>query len=58
MPKKDPFREGSDASQSIEHFQHHYGWITGEILRRSNKTGGFLDLEKIVNEAWALVLKA
>lgn len=58
MPRKVPFREGPDASQPIRPFQHRYGRITGEILRRSNKTSRISELEKMANEAWTLGLKA
>lgn len=58
MPRKDPFREAYDASKPIRPFQHRYGRITGEILRRSNKTSGLSELEKMANEAWVLGLKA
>ncbi|XP_077243813.1 galactosyltransferase family protein isoform X1 [Tasmannia lanceolata] len=58
MPQKEPFRAGIGGSQPIKPLQHRYGRITGEILRRRNKTNDLSELEKMANEAWSLGLKA
>ncbi|XP_058071552.1 hydroxyproline O-galactosyltransferase GALT2-like isoform X2 [Magnolia sinica] len=58
MPWKEPFRVETSGSQLVMHRQSHYGRITGEILRRMNRTNGLTELEKMADEAWALGLKA
>uniref|UniRef100_A0A2P2Q2T9 Putative beta-1 3-galactosyltransferase 20 n=1 Tax=Rhizophora mucronata TaxID=61149 RepID=A0A2P2Q2T9_RHIMU len=58
MPKKGPLEEERGGSKPIKLLQHPYGRITGEIMRRRNRTADFSVLERMADEAWTLGLKA
>ncbi|KAG9439394.1 hypothetical protein H6P81_019559 [Aristolochia fimbriata] len=58
MPRKEPVQEGNGVLRPIRPFQNRYGRITGEIMRRRNKTSNLSDLEKMADEAWTLGMKA
>nr|DAD33925.1 TPA_asm: hypothetical protein HUJ06_012776 [Nelumbo nucifera] len=58
MPRKEPFREQQGKSLSIKPLQYHFGRITGEIMRRRNKTMDLSVLERMADEAWTLGQKA
>ncbi|XP_010275035.1 PREDICTED: hydroxyproline O-galactosyltransferase GALT2-like [Nelumbo nucifera] len=58
MPRKEPFEEEASKSPTIKPLQHHYGRITGEIMRRRNKTMDLSVLERMADEAWTLGNKA
>ncbi|XAR72511.1 Galactosylxylosylprotein 3-beta-galactosyltransferase [Bertholletia excelsa] len=58
MPQKEPLKDGKGGSPPIKPLQHRYGRITGEIMRRMNRTIDLSVLEKMANEAWTLGLKA
>ncbi|XP_021294685.1 hydroxyproline O-galactosyltransferase GALT2 [Herrania umbratica] len=57
-PSKEPLEEGKGRLQPIKPLQHRYGRITGEIMRRMNKTSELSVLERMADEAWTLGLKA
>ncbi|PON37076.1 Glycosyl transferase [Parasponia andersonii] len=57
-PSKEPLEEGRNGSVPIRPLQHRYGRITGEILRRRNRTNDLSMLERMADEAWTLGLKA
>lgn len=61
-PSKEPLEEEEDGKNGpavpIKPLQHKYGRITGEIMRRRNRTVGLSVLEKMADEAWTLGLKA
>ncbi|KAH7545190.1 hypothetical protein FEM48_Zijuj01G0067600 [Ziziphus jujuba var. spinosa] len=57
-PNKEPLEEGKNGSLSIKPLQYKYGRITGEILRRRNRTNDLTVLERMADEAWTLGLKA
>ncbi|KAF2316749.1 hypothetical protein GH714_042090 [Hevea brasiliensis] len=57
MPSKEPLQEVKEVSKPIKPLQHRYGRITGEIMRRRNRTSDLSVLEKLA-EAWILGLKA
>ncbi|XP_068657105.1 hydroxyproline O-galactosyltransferase GALT2 [Aristolochia californica] len=58
MPRKESIQEGNGGLRPIRPFQNHYGRITGEIMRRRNKTSNLSDLEQMADEAWTLGMKA
>ncbi|KAF5738334.1 Galactosyltransferase family protein isoform 1 [Tripterygium wilfordii] len=58
MPKKEHQGEENGGARSIKPIQHKYGRITGEIMRQMNRTSDFSVLERMVDEAWTLGLKA
>ncbi|XP_065857280.1 hydroxyproline O-galactosyltransferase GALT2 [Euphorbia lathyris] len=58
MPMKEPLEEVKGLSKSIKPLQHPYGRITGEVMRRRNRTINLSILEKMADEAWTLGLKA
>ncbi|KAJ9153138.1 hypothetical protein P3X46_026614 [Hevea brasiliensis] len=58
MPSKEPLQEVKEVSKPIKPLQHRYGRITGEIMRRRNRTSDLSVLEKLAEEAWILGLKA
>ncbi|XVF40063.1 hypothetical protein PTKIN_Ptkin01aG0082300 [Pterospermum kingtungense] len=57
-PSEEPLEEGKAGVQPIKPLQHRYGRITGEIMRRMNKTSEYSVLERMADEAWTLGLKA
>lgn len=57
-PSKEPLKEGKNGSAPIKPFKHRYGRITGEIMRRRNRTNDLSMLERMADEAWTLGLKA
>ncbi|XP_022720242.1 hydroxyproline O-galactosyltransferase GALT2-like isoform X2 [Durio zibethinus] len=57
-PSKEPLEEEKGVVQPIKPLQHPYGRITGEIMRRMNKTSELSVLERMADEAWTLGLKA
>ncbi|XP_039009155.1 hydroxyproline O-galactosyltransferase GALT2-like [Hibiscus syriacus] len=57
-PTEEPLEEGRGGVKPIKPLQHPYGRITGEILRRMNKTSELSVLERMAEEAWTLGLKA
>ncbi|XP_050287834.1 hydroxyproline O-galactosyltransferase GALT2 isoform X2 [Quercus robur] len=58
MPSKEPLEERKNGSPPIKPLQHRYGRITGEIMKRRNRTTGLSVLERMADEAWTLGLKA
>ncbi|KAF5944824.1 hypothetical protein HYC85_018901 [Camellia sinensis] len=58
MIREEPLEETKGESQPIKPLQHRYGRITGEIMKRRNKTIGLSVLEIMADEAWTLGLKA
>ncbi|EEF31313.1 transferase, transferring glycosyl groups, putative [Ricinus communis] len=58
MPSKEPLEEVKGESKPIKPLQHPYGRITGEILKRRNRTSDLSILERMADEAWTLGLKA
>ncbi|KAK9267448.1 hypothetical protein L1049_009874 [Liquidambar formosana] len=58
MPWKKPVEEERGGSRPIKPLQHRYGRITGEIMRRRNRTSDLSVLERMADEAWTLGLKA
>ncbi|KAK9085919.1 hypothetical protein Sjap_026330 [Stephania japonica] len=44
--------------KQIKPLQHRYGRITGEIMRRMNRTSELSSLERLADEAWTLGMKA
>ncbi|CAI0545409.1 unnamed protein product [Linum tenue] len=58
MPSKEPVEEVKGESKPLKPLQHRYGRITGEVMRRMNRTSGFSTLEKMADEAWTLGLRA
>ncbi|XP_043807219.1 hydroxyproline O-galactosyltransferase GALT2 isoform X2 [Manihot esculenta] len=58
MPSKEPLQEVKEVSKPIKPLQHRYGRITGEIMRRKNRTSDLSVLERLADEAWILGLKA
>lgn len=57
-PRKEPLEVGKNGSQTIRPLQHRYGRITGEIMKRRNRTIDRSVLERMAEEAWLLGLKA
>lgn len=57
-PTEEPLEEGRDGVQPIKPLKHLYGRITGEVMRRMNKTSELSVLERMADEAWTLGLKA
>ncbi|XWS16023.1 hypothetical protein CRYUN_Cryun34aG0050600 [Craigia yunnanensis] len=57
-PSKEPLEEETGGVQPIKPLQHRYGRITGEIMRRMNKSVELSVLERMADEAWTLGLKA
>lgn len=58
MPRKEPVEEEKNGSQPLKPLQHRYGRITGEIMRRRNRTSELSVLERMADEAWTLGLMA
>lgn len=58
MPSKEPLQERKNGSRTIKPLQHRYGRITGEIMKRRNRTMDLSVLERMADEAWTLGLKA
>ncbi|CAK9149074.1 unnamed protein product [Ilex paraguariensis] len=58
MPREEALEEKKGGLRSIKPLQHHYGRITGEIMRRRNKTSDLSVMERMADEAWTLGLKA
>lgn len=58
MPQKEPVEEERGGFQTIKPLQHRYGRITGENLRRMNRTSDLSVLERMADEAWTLGIKA
>ncbi|GLU22616.1 hypothetical protein SLE2022_386780 [Rubroshorea leprosula] len=58
MPNKGPLEEVKGGLQPLKPLQHRYGRITGEIMRRRNRTSELSVLERMADEAWTLGLKA
>ncbi|KAK4589086.1 hypothetical protein RGQ29_019907 [Quercus rubra] len=58
MPSKEPLEERKNGSRSIKPLQHRYGRITGEIMKRRNRTMDLSVVERMADEAWTLGLKA
>lgn len=58
MPRKEPLEREKGGSQPIKPLQFKYGRITGEIMRRRNRTNELSVLERMADEAWTLGLKA
>ncbi|KAF5475088.1 hypothetical protein F2P56_006933 [Juglans regia] len=57
-PSQEPLEEKKSASRPIKPLQHRYGRITGEIMKRRNRTIDLSVLERMADEAWTLGLKA
>ncbi|CAN0874917.1 Hydroxyproline O-galactosyltransferase GALT2 [Linum grandiflorum] len=57
-PNKEPTKEVKGESEPLKPTQQQYGRITGEILRRLNRTSDMSSLERMADEAWTLGLKA
>ncbi|KAM6551991.1 hypothetical protein CsatB_001799 [Cannabis sativa] len=57
-PSKEPLEEERNGSAPIRPLQHRYGRITGDIMRRINRTNNLSLLERMADEAWTLGLKA
>lgn len=55
---KEAVKVGKGESPPIKPLQHRYGRITGEIMRRRNRTLDLSVLERMADEAWELGLKA
>ncbi|XP_057947967.1 hydroxyproline O-galactosyltransferase GALT2 [Malania oleifera] len=58
MPGKESLHKEKGGSQPIKPLQHRYGRITGEIMRRRNRTSDLSVLERMADEAWTFGLKA
>ncbi|KAM7259708.1 hypothetical protein ACFE04_015449 [Oxalis oulophora] len=59
VPGKDhPVKDEKEEPRTIKPLQFPYGRITGEIMRRRNKTSDFSLLERMADEAWTLGLEA
>lgn len=58
MPSKEPLEEGKNVSRTIKPLLHRYGRITGEIMKRRNRTFDLSVLERMADEAWTLGLRA
>ncbi|KAG5515895.1 hypothetical protein RHGRI_036813 [Rhododendron griersonianum] len=58
MSHKEAVKVGKGESPPIKPLQHRYGRITGEIMRRRNRTLDLSVLESMADEAWELGLKA
>ncbi|XP_052179995.1 hydroxyproline O-galactosyltransferase GALT2 [Diospyros lotus] len=58
MPWKEAWKERKVESPSTKPIRHHYGRITGEIMRQMNRTIDLSVLERMADEAWTLGLKA
>lgn len=56
--RKEAAKLGKGESPPIKPLQHRYGRITGEIMRRRNRTLELSVLERMADEAWELGLKA
>ncbi|KAF7842907.1 hydroxyproline O-galactosyltransferase GALT2 [Senna tora] len=56
-PNKEPLKE-EHAPENLKQLPQRYGRITGEILRRWNKTSDLTVFERMADEAWTLGLKA
>ncbi|KAK9936857.1 hypothetical protein M0R45_013679 [Rubus argutus] len=57
-PSKEPLEEKRNGSKTIKPLQHRYGRITGEIMRRRNRTNELSVFERMADEAWTLGLNA
>lgn len=58
MPREETLEEEKGNLRPAKVIQHRYGRITGEILRRRNRTSNLTVLERMADEAWTLGLKA
>lgn len=58
MPREVLLKNGNGGSRPIKPLQFRYGRITGEIMRRRNRTSEFSVLERMADEAWTSGLKA
>lgn len=58
MTREEALEERNDESPPTKPVRDSYGRITGEILRRMNRTSDFSVLERMADEAWTLGLKA
>uniref|UniRef100_A0A5B7BPW4 Putative Galactosyltransferase family protein isoform 1 n=1 Tax=Davidia involucrata TaxID=16924 RepID=A0A5B7BPW4_DAVIN len=58
MPQEEALEEGKTQAPPLKPLQHRYGRITGEIMRRRNRTSELSVLERMADEAWTLGLKA
>lgn len=58
MPRKGALEKEKGGLQPIKPLQHKYGRITGEIMRRRNRTNELSVLERMADEAWTLGSKA
>ncbi|XP_054777996.1 hydroxyproline O-galactosyltransferase GALT2 [Prosopis cineraria] len=56
-PNKEPMKE-EHAPENVKQIPQRYGRITGEIMRRWNRTSDLTVFEKMADEAWTLGLKA
>ncbi|KAJ4981493.1 hypothetical protein NE237_032330 [Protea cynaroides] len=54
MHHKETFQDETGNSPPVKPLHHLYGRITGDILRRRNKTMGQSLLERMADEAWTL----
>ncbi|KAJ4844208.1 Hydroxyproline O-galactosyltransferase galt2 [Turnera subulata] len=57
MPSKEPVVEKGGA-KPLKPLQHRYGRITGEIMKRRNRTNDLSLFERMADEAWTLGSKA
>ncbi|XP_031285856.1 hydroxyproline O-galactosyltransferase GALT2 isoform X1 [Pistacia vera] len=58
MPREVLLEKGKGGSKPIKPLQFRYGRITGEIMKRRNKTSELSVLERMADEAWTIGLKA
>ncbi|KAK2989957.1 hypothetical protein RJ640_004120, partial [Escallonia rubra] len=58
MPREEALVEKKGRPLPLRPLQHHYGRLTGEILKRMNRTSDLSVLERMADEAWTLGLKA
>ncbi|XP_047307763.1 hydroxyproline O-galactosyltransferase GALT2-like [Impatiens glandulifera] len=55
---KDTINQAAPSTPQAKPIQFNYGRITGEIMRRWNRTNGQSVFDRMADEAWALGLKA
>lgn len=58
MPREETLEKERGPSRPLKPLQFKYGRITGEIMRRRNRTNELSVLERMADEAWTLGLKA
>lgn len=58
VPRGKALEKKESGVPPIKPLQNHYGRITGDILRRMNRTSDLSVLERMADEAWTLGLKA